>query len=167
MVFTIYGHVGHLGHVTRTIWTNFRSPILRSLHMKFEFNWPRFQKRRCLKMLTEDGRRSHWYTLFCLFCCFTSQINSYGHCGTVSSPNHTFSWAGLKKRLTSNLCTYSRFVTDNNPSWINQRKGEEWPAVRRICSQTRYRLRGPATHWYNNSSPRSLPLRWAKNKINF
>ena len=28
--------------------------------------------------------------LFCLFCCFTSQVNSYGHYGTVSSPNHTF-----------------------------------------------------------------------------
>ena len=28
---------------------------------------------------------------YCLFvCCFTSQVNSYGHCGTVSSPNHTF-----------------------------------------------------------------------------
>ena len=40
MVFTIYGHGGHLGHVTRTIWTNFNSRILRSLHMKFEFNWP-------------------------------------------------------------------------------------------------------------------------------
>ena len=40
------------------------------------------------------------------FCCLTSQVNSYGHCGTVSSPNHTFSWAGLNKRLTSNLCTY-------------------------------------------------------------
>ena len=24
------------------------------------------------------------------FCCFTSQVNSYGHCGTVSSPNHIF-----------------------------------------------------------------------------
>ena len=40
------------------------------------------------------------------FCCFTSQVNSYGHCGSVSSPNHTFSWAGLNKRLTSNSCTY-------------------------------------------------------------
>ena len=37
----------------------------------------------------------------CLLCCFTSQVNSSGHGGTVSSPNHTFSWAGLKKRLTS------------------------------------------------------------------
>ena len=46
-----------------------------------------------------------------MFCCFTSQANSYGHCGTVSSPNHTFSWAGLNKRLTSNLCTYFRART--------------------------------------------------------
>ena len=38
---------------------------------------------------------------FCLFCCFTSQVNSYGHGGTVSSPNHTFSWASLKKQLSS------------------------------------------------------------------
>ena len=51
-----------------------------------------------------------FYFLFFLvwFCCFTSQVNSYGHCGTVSSPNHTFSWAGLNKRLTSNSCTYFR-----------------------------------------------------------
>ena len=46
--------------------------------------------------------------LFVCFCCFTSHVNSYGHCGTVSSLNHTFSWAGLSKRLTSNLCTYFR-----------------------------------------------------------
>ena len=26
----------------------------------------------------------------CLFCCFTSQVNSYDHGRTVSSPNHTF-----------------------------------------------------------------------------
>ena len=43
---------------------------------------------------------------FCLFSCFKSQVNSYGHGGMVSSPNHTFSWAGLNKRLISNLCTY-------------------------------------------------------------
>ena len=36
----------------------FNSRVLRSLHMKFEFDWPS----RCLKMLT-DGRRSHWYTI--------------------------------------------------------------------------------------------------------
>ena len=39
-VFTIYGRGGHLGHVTTTISTNFCSRALRSLHMKFEFNWP-------------------------------------------------------------------------------------------------------------------------------
>ena len=61
--------------------------------------WPR-------RWLCEPG--SHiicntlsWYgDLF--VCCFTSQVNSYGHCGMVSSPNHTFSWASLNKQLTSN-----------------------------------------------------------------
>ena len=47
-------------------------------------------------------------TLFCLFFCFTSQVNSYGHGGTVSSPNHTFSWASLNKQLTSTSYTYFR-----------------------------------------------------------
>ena len=42
---------------------------------------------------------------FCLFCCFTSHVNSYGHGGTVSSPNHIFSWASLNNWLTS---TYFR-----------------------------------------------------------
>ena len=44
----------------------------------------------------------------CLFCFFTSKVNSYGHGGTVSSPNHTFSWASLNKQLTSTSCTYFR-----------------------------------------------------------
>ena len=36
--------------------------------------------------------KGFWLVLFvCLVCCFTSQVNSYGHGGTVSSPNHTFS----------------------------------------------------------------------------
>ena len=70
MVFTIYGRGGHLGHVTRTIWTNFCSRVLRSLHMKFEFNWPSgFRGEdvwKCWRTTdgrrTDDGRRSHWYT---------------------------------------------------------------------------------------------------------
>ena len=36
----IYEHGGHFGHVTRTIWTNFCSPIPLKLHMKFDFDWP-------------------------------------------------------------------------------------------------------------------------------
>ena len=49
-----------------------------------------------------------FWGFFWVFCCFTSHVNSYGHCGTVSSLNHTFPWAGLSKGLTSNLCTYFR-----------------------------------------------------------
>ena len=39
-VFTIYGHGGHLGHVTWTIYINFRSPFPWRLHIKFDFDWP-------------------------------------------------------------------------------------------------------------------------------
>ena len=33
--FTIYGHGGHLGHVTQMPRTNFRSPYTRRLHIVF------------------------------------------------------------------------------------------------------------------------------------
>ena len=39
-VFTIYGRCGHLGHVTWTIYINFRSPFPRMLHKKIGFDWP-------------------------------------------------------------------------------------------------------------------------------
>ena len=39
-VFAIYGHGGHLGHVTWTIYINFHSPFPRRLHIKFGFDWP-------------------------------------------------------------------------------------------------------------------------------
>ena len=39
-VFTIYRHGGHFGHVTWTIYINFRSPFPRRLHIKFGFDWP-------------------------------------------------------------------------------------------------------------------------------
>ena len=39
-VFTIYWHGGHLGHVTWTIYINFRSLFQRRLHIKFGFDWP-------------------------------------------------------------------------------------------------------------------------------
>ena len=38
-VFTINGHGGHLGHVTWTIYINFRSPFPRRIHIKFGFDW--------------------------------------------------------------------------------------------------------------------------------
>ena len=54
-----------------------------------------------------SGEPSHWdrsfehpqYRFVCLFVCFTSQVNSYGHCGTVSSPNHTFFLGKLEQAV--------------------------------------------------------------------
>ena len=69
-VFTIYGRGGHLGHVTKTIITNFRSPILRSLHMRLigpvvseEKMFENVDGRRTTDGRTDAGRRSHWYTI--------------------------------------------------------------------------------------------------------
>ena len=45
-----------------------------------------------------------------MFCCFTCQVNSYGHGGMVSSPNHTFSSTSLNKQLTSTSWTYFRLL---------------------------------------------------------
>ena len=39
-VFTLYGHDSYLGHVTWTIYINFRLSFQRRLHMKFGFDLP-------------------------------------------------------------------------------------------------------------------------------
>ena len=39
-VFTIYGHGGHLGHVTWIFYIHIGSPCLQMLHIKFGFDWP-------------------------------------------------------------------------------------------------------------------------------
>ena len=37
--FTLYGHGGHLGHVTIIMLTNFHFPVPESLHIKFGSKW--------------------------------------------------------------------------------------------------------------------------------
>ena len=54
IVFTIYGHGGHLGQKTTTILAILGSPNLRRLHMKLEQNWAQgIQRRGRVKMLME------------------------------------------------------------------------------------------------------------------
>ena len=56
MVFTIYGHGGHLGHVTWIIYINFRSPFLRMLHVKFGFDCSVVSEEKIFEIV--DGRRT-------------------------------------------------------------------------------------------------------------
>ena len=58
--------------------------------------------------LTRKGGPVMYLVILGLFVCLVATVNRYGHGGTVSSPNHTFSWASLNKQLTSTLCTYFR-----------------------------------------------------------
>ena len=46
-VITIYGHGGHLGHVTQISRSHFYTPYPWTLHIKFHFE--QFQRRRSLK----------------------------------------------------------------------------------------------------------------------
>ena len=68
-----------------------------------------------------DGR-----SFVCLFVSFlyvpSQQLWSWG---TVSTPNHTFSWASLNKQLTSTSCTYFRLLLITKQvrvqrSWVNK-----------------------------------------------
>ena len=55
-----------------------------------------------------------------------SQVNSYGHGGTVSSPNHTFFLGKLEEAVNQYFMHILSLVTNNNASWMIQRKGGEW-----------------------------------------
>ena len=91
-------------------------PTAKTLVLVFNFQCMHYQREQhFMRIILLCNMVAHKHNCLCLFvclfvcfCCFTSHVNSYGHCGTVSSLNHTFSWAGLSKRLTSNLCTYFR-----------------------------------------------------------
>ena len=49
--FTLYGHGGHLGHVTITICFKITPLNLWSLHMEFEFNLPSSFWEKCFPIL--------------------------------------------------------------------------------------------------------------------
>ena len=55
-----------------------------------------------------------------------SQVIIYGHGGTVSSPNHTF-LGQFEQAVNQYFVHILSLITDNNSSWMNQRKGWEWP----------------------------------------
>ena len=74
-------------------------------------------------MLFTDTRKSYYPPWLCFFCCFTSQVNSYGYGRTGSSPNHTLFWASLNKLLTSTPCTYFRlYLTTTFLEWFSGRE---------------------------------------------
>ena len=90
------------------------------------------------KLVSNEYWKVVCFVLFCLFCCFTSQVNSYGHGGTASSPNHTFFWASLNKQLTSTSCIY--FCSLLTTTLLERFSGREetWKVVN-VLPQTHFR----------------------------
>ena len=56
---------------------------------------------------------SFFFSFLFLFCCFTSQVNSYGHGGTVSSPNHSLLLGKLEQAVNQYFVHLLSLVTDN------------------------------------------------------
>ena len=131
-----------------------------------------------LKILPQDYLPARSFILFVLL--LYIPVNSYGHGGTVSSPNHTFSWASLNKWLTIKFVHIILLVTDNtllkweendhsNYFMINLHKSmrtgrdptqDPWFFSQMcISSQTSYRLRYPPWSvvylacWISSSHP--------------
>ena len=78
-------------------------------------------------VIIEEKLRSISEKLFFTFFCFVAlrpKSTAMVMVGTVSSPNHTFSWASLNKQIQYFVHILS-LVTDNNPFRMIQRKGGE------------------------------------------
>ena len=98
-VFTIYGHDGNLGHVTRTIWTNFCFPILMKAPYEIllqSAQW--FQRKICLKILT-----THIHT----------DIHTYGR----QKPTYTISSPMSLKAQVS----YKTVIQEKRVWWVGRR----------------------------------------------
>ena len=103
------------------------------------------------------------FVLFVCFCCFTSQVNSYGHCGTVSSPNHTFSWASLNKQLTSNrahtfACNWQQpFMNDSAEGRRMTVEIISWSISTKVWDRAGIELATPGSAVSFASEPDTLP----------
>ena len=56
MFFSFYSQGDNHGHVTWTIYINFRFPFLRMLHMKLSFDWPSGFRGEGFEIVDDDGR---------------------------------------------------------------------------------------------------------------
>ena len=67
-----------------------------------------------------------WLLFVCLFCCFTSRQQLWSwRDGQLTIPY--FFLGKLEQAVNHYFVHILSFVTDNNPSWMIQRKGGEWP----------------------------------------
>ena len=59
-VFTIYGHGGHLGHVTSILLTNFHFLVLESFHTEFGSRWHSCLWENLVRIFVCTRLLGHW-----------------------------------------------------------------------------------------------------------
>ena len=74
-------------------------------------------------------------------------VNSYGHVGMVSSPNHIFFLGKLDLVVNQYFLHILLLVTDNNPSWIS---GREENGGRNYFIIELNKSIGPGRDWTHN-----------------
>ena len=85
----------------------------------------------------------------CLFCCFTSQVNSYGHGGRVSSSNHTFSgqaWTSSWPVLHTFACYWQQpFLNDSAEGRRMTVEIISWSVSTKVWDRARIELATPGS----------------------
>ena len=102
MVFTIYGHGGHLGHVTRTVFTNFHFLVPETFIQNFVQNGPEVSEKIWFEFLYvhDLGPRSrndldlqYSHTLMkSISCLYLLFLRSQASIGSEKSTVFTFSY---------------------------------------------------------------------------
>ena len=99
--------------MTRTIWTNFHSPILRSLNKKFEFNWPSGFREDVWKCWRTDAGvtgilLAHPWALGFFKKFFQDHYQNVKRFGSRSGRTYCWSWSGSK---LFNITFFQDFVS--------------------------------------------------------
>ena len=91
-----------------------------------------------------------------LFCCFTSQVNSYGHGVTVSSPNHTFFLGRLEQTVAHTFaCNWQQpFLNESAEGKRMTLEIISWSISTKVWDQAGIELATPGyvmlcSHMYN------------------
>ena len=97
-----------------------------------------------------------------LFCCFTSQVNSYGHGGMVSLPNHTFFLGKLEQADNQYfLCSCQQpFMNESAEGWRMTVEIRLWSISTKVWDRAGVEL---ATPWsaVRHASVARLVTDWA------
>ena len=134
-VFNIYGHGGHLGHVTEMLRAIFRSPYTRRFHIKFGFDWPSGFGEEDLwalwTMTDKDGRRTdagrttdHEYSISSPMSLPLRKIWCWSH---DQDGSHPYMVKSLQNILWNQWIVFQELLNVAKGTWTHHSLFKLWP----------------------------------------